>query len=232
MPPGKLICCHHKNHCKWYHRTDKNKSYISKKDKSLAEKLAIKKYLSLHLEDLENERRAIEFYLRQQSPSGKAEELLTNTSEYQNLLAPYFTPLSKELSDWMHTPYEKNLLHPENLNTKSSSGNLVRSKSEMMIDTLLYLNKIPFRYECALHLNDTIIYPDFTIRHPKTGEFYYWEHFGLMDDSAYAQKACSKLRFYISHGIIPSIQLITTYETREHPLSTEIIEKIIERYFL
>ena len=97
---------------------------------------------------------------------------------------------------------------------------------------LLYINKIPFRYECALHLGETTLFPDFTIRHPKTGNVYYWEHFGLMDNPAYSQNAYSKLQLYTSHGIIPSIQLITTYETKDNPLSTDIVEKIIAYYFL
>lgn len=61
---------------------------------------------------------------------------------------------------------------------------------------------------------------------------YYWEHFGLMDNPTYAQNAYSKLQIYTSHGIIPSIQLITTYETKANPLSTDIVEKIIAYYFL
>lgn len=71
----------------------------------------------------------------------------------------------------------------------------------------------------------------FTIRHPRTGQIYYWEHFGRMDDSVYAKKAGSKLQMYISSGIIPSIQLITTYETLDSPLDMEVIEKILHRYF-
>ncbi len=96
----------------------------------------------------------------------------------------------------------------------------------------LHLNKIPFRYECALHLGETTLFPDFTIRHPATKEIYYWEHFGLMDSSAYAQNAYSKLQLYTSHNLIPSIQLITTFETKEHPLHSKVIENIIEQYFL
>ena len=96
----------------------------------------------------------------------------------------------------------------------------------------LYTRKIPYRYECILHLGDSILYPDFTIMHPRTYKLYYWEHFGLMDNADYMQTAFSKLQLYGSHGIIPSIQLITTYETKDHPLSSEDIEKIIEYYFL
>lgn len=132
----------------------------------------------------------------------------------------------------MTSPYEHNTKYKEQLIHKTSSGNLVRSKSEAMIDMFLYMNRIPFRYECALQLGDTTLYPDFTIRHPQTGELYYWEHFGRMDDPFYYKNVFSKLHLYTSHGIIPSIHLITTYETKENPLSSEIIEKIIEHYFI
>ena len=101
-----------------------------------------------------------------------------------------------------------------------------------MIASYLYTKKIPFRYECALRCGETVFYPDFTIRHPKTGQLFYWEHFGLMDDVDYSKKAYSKLQTYTSHGIIPTIQLITTYETKEHPLSIEAVEEIVNYYFL
>ena len=95
----------------------------------------------------------------------------------------------------------------------------------------LYKNKIPFRYECALQLGKMIIYPDFTIRHPNTGEVYYWEHFGKMDDREYSHKVFAKLNSYNTYGIVPSLQLIMTFETKDNPLSSETVENIIEQYF-
>lgn len=53
----------------------------------------------------------------------------------------------------------------------------------------------------------------------------------MMDDSSYSHKACLKLKEYILHGIIPSIQLITTYETRDKPLNMEMIEHVIDYHF-
>ena len=53
-----------------------------------------------------------------------------------------------------------------------------------------------------------------------------------MDDISYAEKAFSKLRVYATYGLIPSIQLITTYETKKHPTSYEDIERIGTAYFL
>lgn len=232
-PDGNLICCHHRNHCKWYQTDGHNRTYISKKDRPLAEQLAAKKYLSLLLEELSQEQNALSSYLKEHHLSSPKSELLLNEIPgYAELLTPYFKSMSQDLYDWMNSPYEQNLRHPEHLIHKTGSGHLVRSKSEAMIDMLLYTNHIPFRYECALYLDNFPIYPDFTIRHPQTGETFYWEHFGLMDDPNYAQNVSSKLQTYISHGIIPSIHLITTYETNKNPLSTEVIEKIISHYFL
>ena len=232
-PDGHLICSKNQSRCKWYQSDGHNKVYIPKSNRHLAEQLSVKKYLSLLLEDLKNEQRAIEFYLRHHKTNvGRAEKLLTDTSEYQNLLKPYFTPLSQELSDWIHAPYEHNLLYPEQLIHKSISGNFLRSKSEAIIDMLLFVNKIPFRYECSLVLGEVTLYLDFTIRHPHNGTTFYWEHFGLIDNASYSANAFSKLQLYATHKIYPSIQLITTYETKEHPLTTDTVEKIISDFFL
>lgn len=232
LPDGKLICCHHRGNCKWYQNNGQGKIYIPKSNRPLAEQLARKNYLSSLLEDLTHEKMALDLYLKHHRSDPEKARKLLEIPGYQELLSPFFTPLSQELSDWMNAPFTPNPKHPENLIHQTLSGRLVRSKSEAMIDLFLYTHLIPFRYEASLELNGTTFYPDFTIRHPRTGEFFYWEHFGLMDDLTYAKNACSKLYLYSSHGIIPSINLITTYETQKTPLSTEVIQKIIEHYFL
>ena len=233
FPNGKLVCTRNQNRYKWYQSDGHNCTYIPKKNHQFAEQLAVKKFLSLSLEDSIAEKRAIQYYLNHHhTDTGKAERLLTENSEFKNLLASHFTPLSQELSDWANADYPHNPKYPEQLLHKSSSNNLLRSKSEAMIDMILHTSKIPFRYECILQLGELTLYPDFTIRHPKTGQFYYWEHFGMMDYPAYSRKVSSKLDLYISHGIIPSIHLITTYETQDHPLSFEVINKLVKHYFL
>ena len=78
----------------------------------------------------------------------------------------------------------------------------------------------------------TTLFPDFTIRHPKSGEFYYWEHFGLIDDPGYRKNAMSKLQLYASHGIFPTINLITTYETKYTPLNPEYVNLLVSHYFI
>ena len=233
FPNGTLICTHDKKYQKWYQSDGHTQTYISKKDRKLAEQLATKKYLSLLVDDLAHEKKALDFYLRHHKETiPQSQALLINAPEYQELLLPLFAPISKELLDWQNAEFPTNQKYSEQLSIKTSSGHFVRSKSEALIDMALFNHRIPFRYECAFILDDITIYPDFTIRHPQTGQTYYWEHFGLMDTPSYCRNAASKIQQYSINGIIPSIHLITTYETGEHPLSSEVIEKIIDHYFL
>lgn len=231
LPDGKIICTPNGNAYKWY-RSDGHKSvYIPKSERNLAEQLAVKKYLQQLEEDYIQEKRAIDFYLRHHCPS-EAEDMLTNKPGYQELLSPYFKPQSQLIEDWLNTPFEQNPKYPENKIHKTSSGNVVRSKSEALIDMVLYTNKIPFRYECALHVGNFTIYPDFTIMHPKTGKIYYWEHFGMMNDFKYNRNIGERIQTYVNNEIIPSVDLITTYETSNHPLTIQKVEKMVKEYFI
>ena len=133
LPDGKLIVTRNKNHYKWYVSDGKTSTYLPKKQRRLAEQLALKKYLTLEL-------------------------------------------------------------------------------------------------EAALTLENTTLYPDFTIKLPETDKIIYWEHFGLMDDPAYCKNVLSKLKLYMSNGIIPNINLITTYETGNEPLDTKQVNDMIQLF--
>jgi len=230
LPDGKIICTPNGNGYKWYHSDGHKSVYIPKSERNFAEQLAIKKYLQQIEKDCIQEKTAIDFYLRHHSPS-KAEDLLLNKPGYQELLYPYFKSQSQMIEDWINSSFEQNPKYPENKIHKTSSGNMVRSKSEVIIDMVLYTHKIPFRYECELQIGSYKIYPDFTIMHPMTGKIIYWEHFGKMDDPKYSRNVGERIQTYINNGIIPSIDLITTYESMSHPLSIDEVEKIVREYF-
>ena len=230
MPKGEIQCVQDGRFQRWYLKEAGKRTYISKKKIALAEKLAAKKYLSTLLKSLIHEKKALEFYLRHHK-TNLAEEFLKHNSPYYNLLRPFFDLNNENFQKWMTETYDKNMSYPEQLIFKASSGNYVRSKSEMLIDMFLYVNKIPFRYECALRLGEIVVYPDFTVKHPTTGEIFYWEHFGRMDDSNYCKNTCMKIQTYVSNGIIPTVHLIMTFETKDHPLNSDMIENIIEYYF-
>ena len=233
LPEGKFVCCHGKNCYKWYQSDGHTKTYIRKEDRELAENLMYKKYLQAHIQDLTCEKEAVELYINHiNQVISKANQLMAKSPEFQKLLSPFFKPEKDVLTAWMNESYEKNPKYLRGLVVKTCTGEYVRSKSETYIYTALHNHKIPFRYECRLVVGEKVFYPDFTIRHPKTGDFFYWEHHGLMDKPGYAKKSYEKLEDYYSVHIIPGINLITTYETDEHPLSFDLVEKIISYYFL
>lgn len=231
-PPGKIICAKNENRCKWYHSDGKKHTYIPKKNRGKAEQLALKRYLTLRLEECEKEKYAINLYLRHYNPENSPSTKLLTAPYYQELLHPYFSPEDDHLSEWMNAPYIRSNEYPEHLIHKTAGGYYVRSKSEALIDMLLRSCHIPFRYECLLELGGSPFYPDFTILHPHTGKIIYWEHFGMMDEPNYNKNTYPKLQFYSSHGIIPGINLITTYETKDHPLDAEYVKMLIHYHLL
>ena len=230
-PPGNLFFSHDKGRCKWYQSNGHNQHYISKKNRSFAEQLAFKKYLTYLRDDLLHEKESLERYINNHMKIEKAPQLLAPQSEYREFLLPYLMPTSEDLIKWQNEDFEHNTKHPEQLNQPTLSGKLVRSKSEALIDTILFNYQLPYRYECALPIDNKIFYPDFTIRHPNTGKIYYWEHFGMMDVPSYFTHAYSKLQKYAENDIIPNVNLITTFETKEAPLNPELVETLVKHYF-
>ncbi len=233
LPPGNICCAHNGNKTKWYLSNGKKSIYLPKSNRHLAEQLAYKKYLQTLHQELSSKRSALSLCCKQyESISNKSSTMISSDSAYHDLLSPYFENSAQDLHQWAHQPYDSNTKHPEQLTHKTIAGHFVRSKSEALIDMLLFVNKIPYRYESILSFDTFFFYPDFTIRHPDTHQFYYWEHFGRMDDPSYRRNVFSKLQTYASYGIIPSINLITTYETKDHPLTADTVNKIIHEYFL
>lgn len=230
FPQGHISIAGNGPYTKWYQVKPGGRTYISKKNKTLAEQLIYKQYYSAHLHDLKREYQALNAYLDCYSDSSLQTDLLLQNPSYSQFLKNLGDPLNEELSEWAKSPYDQSTDHPDHLRFKSISGNTLRSKSEIFIDQSLFLHHIPYHYEEALSIDGITIYPDFTIRHPSTGKFWYWEHFGMMDSESYVQNVIWKLRLYIANGYIPSINLITTYETQDHPLDMVMVEGMINAY--
>ena len=92
---------------------------------------------------------------------------------------------------------------------RTLSGDMVRSKSEVIVANILHQSGIPFAYEVPLRGRDGTYYlPDFTIEWQ--GKTYYWEHLGMLDIYDYKQKWERKKAWYREHF---SDQLLTTQET-------------------
>lgn len=232
LPKGKLVCVKNSTRVKWYQSDGHNQVYIPKDKRELADKLARKKYLTIMLDAKIKEQKAMERHLKCRGfQTHPVQQFINEKPAYSELLSPYIETMKREHLEWMNEAYKHNDSYPENLIYKIGNGKCVRSKSEAMIAMLLHVKKIPYRYECALTINGVDYYPDFTIMHPKTDKIYYFEHFGKMDDAIYSTKTMNKLAIYIENGIIPNVNLIATFETKECPLDMVEVEKILDFFF-
>ncbi len=232
-PEGTLrICCNGKN-VYYYRRTDPKDTsgvYLQKKNIHLAEKLAQKDYDEQVLRSIEKEIKAIDKYL-EGCPNVHTEDVYMRLhKERQKLVNPIQKTDEQYVKEWEDVKYQGKgfeLNMPEFITTK---GERVRSKSEIIIADMLAREGIPYRYEYPLYIKGYgTIYPDFTILNVRTRKEFYWEHFGMMDNPAYAEHAIQKIAGYEDNGIEVGEKLIVTYEMKSIPMNQKQITRIVEQ---
>lgn len=233
LPPGKICITKGCKNTRYFHSDGHTSTYIPKRNIQLIQELITKKYLNLKLEYLSNEHKILQSCLnRHQKNPDYSQEVLLNYPECIGYLSHNNKETLMPSHVWMTAPFDKNPNFQEHLRFKSISGNVLRSKSEYMIDSALFSANIPFRYECKLALNHSTLYPDFTIMHPTKKQLIYWEHFGMIDNVSYSDNITHKINTYLSNDIIPNVNLFITYESKDSPLTYEQIEQIIQKHLL
>lgn len=239
LPKGKLMCAGNGSkgkYAKWYVGTEKGRVYLPKKERKLAEQLALRRLYTAQWEQLCQESKLLkeyELFQEENVYSNEIKNLISQESPFYELLKNRIAGSQSNeayIRQWQEEEYQTNCSHPEHLLHKSLKGERLRSKSEVIIANALYMNHIPYRYECELELGEVVLYPDFTILHPETLEVYYWEHFGMMSQAVYREKTAHKLRLYGEYQIYPFHQLITTYESDSVSLDSELIQKMIAMF--
>lgn len=129
---------------------------------------------------------------------------------------------------------EERLIH------NTARGELVRSKSEVIIANLLHAKEIDYEYEQELVLDGTPTnkYPDFTVEDDDTGEAFYWEHLGMLGDPSYRRRWEEKKTWYRDNGIVPHEDgggdrgtLIVTQDDAKGGIDSAVIDRLIEKVF-
>ncbi len=120
--------------------------------------------------------------------------------------------------------YERNLIH------RTLKGELVHSKSEVIIANMLFEAGIDYKYEKPLELGeDGVRYPDFTIEDAESGDFC-WEHCGMLGDAGYRKRWEEKKEIYKRHGIVEGDNLIVSEDSPEGGFDSGKIRDLIDRY--
>lgn len=236
FPEGTFYATRNGKTYKWFTYINGTKTLLRKSERKKAVLLAQKTFLQYQLKVLKKERKAIEKYLILCDYSDE-EAYLENHPEVKNLLVEggfqFAGGENIHVSAWENAPYETSTVPFGKYVYKTLKGETVRSKTEKDIADALFINGIPYRYECRLEFNNgqVIYYPDFTILHPLNGHIYIWEHFGMAELNHYIHKNADKMYTYFLNGYLPGKNLICTYATDRDYLTQAEIQSIIDQYF-
>lgn len=147
-----------------------------------------------------------------------------------------FLPHSKSddpiISEWLNAPTVYSNFMPENKIFKTPAGISVRSKSELLIATLLESKGIAYKYEARLLLDGRFVYPDFTIMHPRNYDIVILEHFGMMSDDEYRTKNNLKIADYLDAGYRLGDNFIATYDDINGAVDMSALSRIIDAYLM
>ena len=256
IPPGHLRIAQISKTPQYYHYTnpkDFNGKYIPSSQKKFIKQLAQKDYDTKVIKVIEKEIEATQQYLLKTQYKAN---LINNKSYSQTKLCRLYTklhPARQQLvtpvtltdeqyaEQWQRASWQGRSFSDDLPAHTTSKGERVRSKSEVLIADTLYRLKIPYRYEYPLEIKrysvekytqSITFHPDFICLNVRTRKEFFWEHFGLMDNLEYAQKAAGKLRLYAENNIIPGQNLIITMETQAEPLVTQFVERLIKTFLL
>ena len=234
-PEGLLRISSRGNRIQYYYRTDPkdfNGEYINEDNRQLAFKLAQKDYDSRVLKLAEAEIKLAEKYEKLLENNMISDVYESLHEGRRRLIIP--TELSSEqfAEGWMNVNYEP-MSVSNDISFYSTCGVRVRSKSELIIANMLEQKGIPYRYEYPITLRGQgTVRPDFMCLNVRTRQEYIWEHFGMMDNIAYANKNVAKINVYEQNGYFQGKNMIMTFETSQHALSSNIIKAMIEQYLI
>jgi len=233
---GFLRVSKHREKTQYYHRNnpkDTSGVYIREEDLELARRLVQKDYDTKILRSSEKELAAIEKYLLCK-PMESVEQIYEKLHPArQKLICPIAETEAQYIYNWENVEYQGKEFNETTPPIYTAKGERVRSKSEIIIADSLNRAGVPYRYEYPIHLGGWgKIYPDFTVLNIKKRQELYWEHFGMMDDADYVEKALMKIMLYEENNIFPGVNLILTYETKQNPINQKIVRLLIEQYLV
>lgn len=226
--------------------------YLGEKDSELIRKLQEKDYYIKLKSVAESELKAQKEIQKIESSIQSYEHVFIQLPENKRtMISPYVsketeeikTRIEKECKTWKKETFVRKGVE-KNISLVTLNGERVRSKSELIIADRLKNAGIPYCYERkyvfedddlnskkkAFDLDYDVWFPDFQAINTRTGELFFWEHFGLMDNPEYCASCEFKLETYSKHGIFMGKNLIVTMESSKHTLNVEYVDRLINEF--
>ena len=217
-----------------YYVRDKGKkgkgTYLPKAQQKIAEQIAQRDYDRQVLKCAEQWQRWVKRTI-QTMPQIQPADIYNKSQGRKPLITPYEISHQEYAARWESVSYEGKSFASDAPEIYTEKGERVRSKSEKMIADKLYMLEIPYRYEYPISLPGFgTVYPDFLLLNKNLREEVILEHFGMMDNPDYANKAVKKINRYIQNGFVLGKNLLVTLETTDTPMDVRVVEKMIKEF--
>ncbi|WP_051204446.1 hypothetical protein [Butyrivibrio sp. VCD2006] len=234
LPDQRIITCKRGNGSDqyyWIDKASKKRRYAKVSEIATLKKIAQRDYDQKVNAKLKQIKKNLES-LSMQDDISEIEMIFKNMAEgRKKLVVPIIETDEQFVKRWKEVEYEPMGFKDGAAEFCSDNGIWVRSKSELMIANALEKAGIPFRYEYPIKLKSIgNVRPDFMCLNVRTRKEIFWEHFGRMDDEGYVNRNVPKIADYAHSGYFQGENMIMTFETSQHPLSSRTIKLMIEHY--
>ncbi len=234
LPPQRVKTSKGNGHDQflWVDRTTGERRYIRTEEKDALKKAVQRDYEAAVSIKLKQIRKPLERFLKEYDVSEIDRVYQKMADSKKRLVTPVIETDEVFLDRWSSVSYEPMPIENDT-GFFTKCGVRVRSKSELLIADALEQRGVPYRYEFPLCLRKAgNVRPDFTCLNVRTRSEFIWEHFGMLDNIAYANRNVTKLQSYAQDGYIPGKNMIITFETSQCPVSSVTIRKMIEEYLI
>lgn len=208
-------------------------TYLKKDDLDVVTGIARKRFIEKSMPKLRKTLKMLEQLCEKYYPYDPSEVLKDLSGVYANISVKEINRDSDKAGlEWLELKEVPNEFFADNLRHITTSGRIVRSKSEAIIANLLDANNIFYKYEVEVEIENKKYYPDFAIFRKSDNRIIFWEHFGLMCNEDYANAMLHKINDYHSAGIILWDNLMMTSDTLEGGIDAKRINNMIKFFLL
>lgn len=216
-------------------------TYLPVAKRAEAAKLAYNGYVKEYLNDLKEEKKAIDHYIKWAEKEPHAVNYLKVHPGHSALILGHIpnhmnSDIYQRGQAWKSTPYERSNLNSNSLKYQTIvPGLMVRSKAEADIISRLEAFGVAYHYEELFEeksYNGFPIHLDFKCFNARTCKEFWWEHQGKWDDPNYTVNIATREKILFQAGLIPWKNLIITTETLDMPLDILWVDEIIKFFLL
>ena len=234
-PEGRVEMTMSKGRPKYYLINHGSRKYLGRNKAVLIQSMVEKSYYKQLLRESRKAQLTLKHFLDDYDPDAQIRVYEKMHTIRKSLVTPLIKPYDQFAEEWLEKHRAMEAANPNTFPKSgdfvTDNGEMVRSKSEILIANLLKKMGLYYVYECPLEVPGACIYPDFTILNPITRETWYWEHRGMMDKEDYVDDNMRKARHYADIGVFPGHRLVISEESLSYPLRIRDVEALIRLFF-